>query len=117
MVESENITGAINAHERAVEANMQALNLNSNPLRDQRASPNVISPRMTGSKMYKDYQMREGIPEGSAIGSPDSRHTTGLMSSQSRAGQQSRSTTEEKAARAKLLKERALAGEDSFRDF
>ncbi|KAI9728672.1 MAG: hypothetical protein M1828_002778 [Chrysothrix sp. TS-e1954] len=127
MVESESITGALNAHERAAEANAHV----TRSIHEHQHNAGIGSPKYNSQRMYKEYLRREGRLDSMehANGGPghQGHHTPqpashtypppsgGIGSVKSRMSERSR--TEEKQARAKMLADRALAGEDQFRDF
>lgn len=179
MVESESITGALNAHERAAEANAAATASMHN---SATATPNYqqqsqhqqapIGPMPLGSPRYggatsnnpqRFHPVRGRDPEASSgaadhrlyhqyltdsssltreqlasaqhavaqgkFDGPASDHGSGYPGTNSASAAQravsraasnnrgGKETHEAKAARAKLLAERAMIGEDTFRDF
>ena len=135
MVENEAINGAINAHERAAEANAAAAPPSSyhHPGSMRQASAGVTSPRLDHQKLYEQYLRREGYSglsdtagtQGSGARSmkgSGSRHSgyPGAVrpsTNPSRDTSQKMKGQEEKKLKAQQLAERAMIGEDTFRDF
>ena len=126
MVESESITGALNAHERAAEANASATRsmhsvsaYRRNMLHNPQAAVGASQPYFDGEKLYREYMRREGRSDsfkahtgGFVNGYPDRASAT-----PSRGGTSRSKGQEEKRLKAQQLAERAKIGEETFKDF
>lgn len=133
MVDAGSVTGAINAHERAAEANASASrSINSSvrsPRRQQtagQATAGANPPKYSNSnKLYRDQVRRE--PKDDTL--IENAHNSGIVvgngypgaartsTAPSRTGTSGSKGQEDKKAKAQKLAERARIGEETFKDF